>query len=435
MPLGRRLVRGAFAGLLMTGLAMVLGIANSVLLGRVLGPEGYGLYSFAMILVGMVSVPFWYGMTILLTREAGRVVATGTQADMGVLLAWCYGWTLRIALIVTISAALALWMFGDLLGPQRLAVCLAALPMIGLSMLMPVSSTLLRGVGGLVRSQFCDLVARPSLSLLAVLVLLAVFAHTGLGASGALVAQSTAIAGATLLSSYWLMLGWRELPTASKSPAITYTGRFRFRSLIAFSTFATLGSGFAAVDSLFLTTIEGNTALGIYRIAMIGVQLVTSLTAAINITVQPSIASLYAAGDHGRLQRLLTANARATLLMAALPVTILAVFAEPLLRLGFGSAYAAGAQALAIAALGQLLVSLAGPVTNLLTMTGNERTAIACLLAGIVLNVVLCTVLIPRFGMSGAAVATTAGGLLWTVLMSLSERRLTGLTSSVFGAR
>lgn len=434
-PLGRRLARGAAASIVMTGASMLLGIANSVLLGRLLGPESYGLYSFAMLLVGIATVPFWYGMTTLLTRETGRVVATGNRGDMGVLLNWCFGWTGRVALVVSAATALLLWLTGPWIGPTRLAACLVALPLIGLSMLMPINSTLLRGVGGLVRSQFCDLIARPSLSLLALLLMVAMLGRYGLSASSGLVAQSLAVAGASMLSGYWLFQGWREMPVTARAGLEPYAGRYRFRGLLVFSAFASLAAFYGSIDGLLLNWLAGNATLGIYRIAMVGVQLITGFVAAINTIVQPSIASLHAAGDKDRLQRLLTTNARVTVLLAAPPVAILALFGQPLLSFGFGDAYGAGAPALAIAALGQLAVSLAGPVMNLLILTGNERTALRCLFSGTVANCGLCLLLIPSLGMSGAAIATTAGGVVWMVLMSANERRLTGLTSSVFGAR
>jgi len=435
MPLGRRLVRGATASLMMTGASMLLGIANSVLLGRLLGPEGFGLYSFAMLLISVASVPFWFGMSTLLTRETGRVVASGTRRDMGVLLNWSYRWTVRVAFVATVAAAALLWFFGSLIGPVRQVVCLMGLPLIGLSMLMPINSTLLRGVGGLVRSQFCDLIARPSLSLLAILLLVAVFGHNVLTANAGLLAQTLAVAGASALSGYWFLRGWREMPLAARADAEPYVGRFRFRGLLTFSAYASLATFYGSIDGLLLNSLDGNATLGIYRIAMVGVQLISGIPLAINTIAQPSIASLHAAGDHHRLQRLLTTIARVTAVLEAFPVAVLALFGQPLLSLGFGPGYAAGAPALAISAIGQLLMALAGPVASLLTLTGNERTALLCLLAGTICSGVLCLLLIPSLGMSGAAIATTSGGLLWTGLMALSERRLTGLTSTVFGVR
>ena len=435
MPLGRRLVRGALASLFMTGLSVVLGLANSVLLGRLLGPENFGLYSFAMILVIIIAAPFTFGMVTLLTRETGRVMVSGKRSDMGVLLDWTYRRTGWVAFLATASAAVLAIVGANALGSGRAIACLVALPMIGLSMVMPINSALLRGVGGLVRSQFCDLVARPSLNLIALLALLAVLGGQGLNASVALIAQILAVCGATALSGYWLYLGWRELPNAPRPDAPAYVAAFRLRAILAFSAFASLSAIFSSVDSLLLNLFVGNATLGVYRVAMVGVQLIIGFTAAINTIVQPSIASLYAAGDSARLQRLLTANARATVVLAAIPVAVLAFFAAPLLRLGFGAAYVPGASALMIAAFGQLLAALAGPVANLLVLTGNERTALRCLVAGTALNAGLCLVLIPRFGMSGAAVSTSAGLVLTATLMSLRERDLTGLSSSVFGPR
>jgi len=76
---------------------------------------------------------------------------------------------------------------------------------------------------------------------------------------------------------------------------------------------------------------------------------------------------------------------------------------------------------------------MAGPSTNLMTLTGNEKSAFGCLLAGTVLSAVLCLALIPWFGMIGAAIGNSLGLIVLSVLMTLSAHRLTGLRSSVFG--
>jgi len=435
MPLGRRLVRGALASLGMTGVSIFLGLVNSVLSSRLLGPENYGLYSFAMLLTAIATVPFWFGMTTLLTRETGRVVASGTRADMTVLLRWCFSLTFKVVLAVTTIAGALAWLAQGQLGAARYSICLLALPMIGLSVIMPINITVLRGIGGLVRSQFCDLVARPSINVIALVIGLAILGRQGLNANVGLAAQILAVLATSILSGFWLFQGWREMRASGPAQALPYSGTFRLRELLMFSAYATLGALYGSIDGLLLNAYEGNSALGIYRIALVGVQLIVGFTAAVNTIAQPSIASLYAAGDSQRLQRLLTATARSTALLAAIPVAILIIFAQPFLRFAFGAAYVAGAHVLAIAALGQLATAFAGPVANLLILTGHEKTALRCLLAGTALNAGLCLVLIPQFGMTGAAVASVLGGLLLIGLMSFSERRLTGLTSSIFGAR
>lgn len=430
MPLGKRLVRGAAASLVMTAASIMLGIASSVLLGRTLGPRHYGLYSLALLLIGMTTVPFFYGMTMLLTRETGKVMASGNRADMTGLLRWSYWVSALAALGVTVMAGALLWTLRGRLDPDFAKTGLLALPMIGLSILMPLNSTVLRGLGGLVRSQFCDLALRPALALLFVLIIAS--RHT-LGASSALIAQILAVAVTVTLSGWWLFLAWREMPQARKAgepPALT---PFRLKGLMTFSAVAAVTSFYGSIDSLLLGAIGGTASLGIYRIALVAVQLMPALTLAISTIVVPSIARLWAEGDRAKLQRLLTITSRATLALA-LPLGLVLILAgRPLLLFGFGDEFAAGAPALAICAAGQVLSATMGPVFNVYNMAGHEQTALRCMLAGAAINAGLCLVLIAPLGPTGAALAATAGNLVTTGLMARNERRLTGVTSSILG--
>ena len=430
MPLGKRLVRGAAASLVMTAASIVLGIASSVLLGRTLGPQHYGLYSLAQLLISMTTVPFFYGMTMLMTRETGKVMANGTRADMTGLLRWSYRVSALAALSVTVMAGVLLWMFRGRMEPDVIKTGLLSLPMIGLSILMPLNSTVLRGLGGLVRSQFCDLVLRPALALLFVLMIAS--QHT-LGASSALIAQNLAIAATVTLSGWWLFLAWREMPQVRKGDKQSAVGPFRLRGLLTFSAVAAVTSFYSSIDSLLLGAIGGTASLGIYRIALVAVQLMSALTLAISTIVVPSIARLWAEGDRVKLQRLLTITSRAALALVLPLCVILMLAGRPLLRFGFGGDFAAGAPALAICAAGQLLTAMMGPVFNVYNMTGHEQTALRCMLAGAAVNAGFCLVLISPLGPTGAALAATAGSLVTTGLMAWNERRLTGVTSSVLG--
>ena len=434
MPQGRRLVRGAVASLVMTAVSIVFGVASSVLLGRSLGPSGYGLYSLAMLLIGTVTGPIWYGMATLLTRETGRILAAGTRGDMGDLLRRSYGLALLIAALLTVAAVAVLLTFGPQLGAEQFATGMVALPLIVLSIMMPLNSTLLRGLGGLVRSQFCDLTLRP---LLAIAVLLALWEGSGAGlrAGQGLFAQELAIVGASALSGFWLLRGWQELPVRSRRNAPPFVSGFLPRNLIAFCAFAAAGALYSSIDSLLLGALKGNSELGVYRVALIAVQLISGFIQAINTIVLPTIARLHAEGDRVRLQRLLTLTSRAMWLLSAAPVLVLVVFGGDVLAFGFGPAYAAGAPALAIVSAGLLVSGLAGPVGSVFNMTGRESVALAGILAAALVNALLCLLLIPPLGITGAAISATTGAVCLNAFLTRLEPGLTGVSSAVFPRR
>ena len=69
----------------------------------------------------------------------------------------------------------------------------------------------------------------------------------------------------------------------------------------------------------------------------------------------------------------------------------------------------------------------------LLTMTGHEQVATKVIGGSALLNVVLNLVLIPRLGLTGAAIATTIATAMRSLVLSLYVRRLLGYDATAFG--
>jgi O-antigen/teichoic acid export membrane protein len=77
-----------------------------------------------------------------------------------------------------------------------------------------------------------------------------------------------------------------------------------------------------------------------------------------------------------------------------------------LLTTVFGAAFSSGTTSLAILAAGQLINAATGPVGVLLNMTGRERKTARGHAVALGVQLVSGVVLIPRWGVEGAAAAT-----------------------------
>ena len=77
--------------------------------------------------------------------------------------------------------------------------------------------------------------------------------------------------------------------------------------------------------------------------------------------------------------------------------------------------------------LGQLANGLCGPVAVVLNMTGKQTLAIRALGVAAAMDVVLLVVLVPNFGLTGAASATAVCTLIWNASMLIYVRRDLGI--------
>ena len=121
-------------------------------------------------------------------------------------------------------------------------------------------------------------------------------------------------------------------------------------------------------------------------------------------------------------------------LLIAVPLVLLQVFAGGLLiRVIFGVEYQPAHVPLSILALGQLVNACFGLVGMLLTMTSHEQATARGLALAAGLNIVLNLLLIPSFGIGGAAAATALSLAAWNLLLWNSARRLLGINTLAIG--
>ena len=93
----------------------------------------------------------------------------------------------------------------------------------------------------------------------------------------------------------------------------------------------------------------------------------------------------------------------------ALPFVLPMVVAPGLVMSLFGAEFRNGSAVLVLLALGQYVNVATGSVGNLLMMTGHERIIRNITFAAAATNIGLCVLLIPRFGITGAAIGTSVG--------------------------
>ena len=172
-------------------------------------------------------------------------------------------------------------------------------------------------------------------------------------------------------------------------------------------------------DLLLLSHLRDATEVGIYGAASRAVTIGTFALQAIRLAIAPQISRLLARGDRAQAQ---TVYQTATwwLIVVSWPLFLsLAVFGSALLGV-FGSGFDQGATALAILSMAMLVNLGTGNVTVVLLMGGKSSWNLLNTAVALVLNVGLNLVLIPRFGMEGAAIAW-AVSIIVDNLMALTE--------------
>ncbi len=421
-----QLIRGGIGSMAVKIASLLLNLVVAILLARLLGPAGYGTYAFALSIITLLAIPAMFGVPNLLVREVAKYQLHEQWSLLRGALRRSHQAVATMALIIATLALLVMLGQGDPLadpGRMTFAIGLLLMPLLALNHLRGAA---LRGLRRVVQGQLAPMVIMPAM--------LALFAAAfalawPLSPSLAMLAHVAAALGALLVGS-WLLA--RALPAPVRTATPAYRTREWLAGVLPFSLIAGIQIINNQTDLVMVGLLIDNTAVGLYRVAVQGSVLVGFGLMALNMVIGPHITRLYQQEDRQRLQRMAQASARVVLLIALPVAVVFALFGDTLLDLVFGSEYRGAHAALAILAVGQLCNAAAGSVGLLLNMSGYERLTAWGVGCAAIVNVILNLLLIPRFGINGAAIATAVTLACWNGLLVIAVRRKLQINSTAF---
>ncbi|MHB9111533.1 MAG: flippase [Thermoleophilia bacterium] len=162
------------------------------------------------------------------------------------------------------------------------------------------------------------------------------------------------------------------------------------------------------VDTLILGYLGSPENVGIYgvalKISVIGAKIITAFA----IVFTPIIADLWNQGRIAELKELYITVSRWIFMLSVPIFLLLTLFSDSLMHI-FGSNFVAGSAALVFLAFGQLLNASTGAAGIMLLMSGHSRLELLNVTVTLAVNVMLCFLLIPHYGIIGAAIAHLSG--------------------------
>lgn len=161
------------------------------------------------------------------------------------------------------------------------------------------------------------------------------------------------------------------------------------------------------LDIVLLRLLVGSSETGFYRAALVVAEFLWFVPIAIQITLLHSTSQLWIDERYERLTSIGSRAVRYTLLITLLLVLGVAGLAEPFLTFYFGPEFDGAVMPLLLLLPGALGFALARPVFAINQGQENLYLLVAVTAVAALSNAVLNLALIPRFGTSGAAVATS----------------------------
>jgi len=421
-----RAQRRALTAFVIRIFSAAIAFVSQIVLARLMGEFEYGIFAFVWVLVVLAGNLSCLGFHTSVIRFLHQHRARGELATVR-------GLNLAVRLVALVSASavaglgfLFLYVFGDTVEAYYLvpiALAFFTMPMIALGDVLDGTA---RSNGWTVTALSPTYLIRPALIL--AFMLLAIW----LGAPQTAVTAMQAALAATYVTTLSQLLRLTLRLRREYGPGAK---RFELGAWFRYSLplFLVDGIGFLLTnaDVVVVGIYLPPDQVGIYYAAAKTIVLVQFVYFSIKAAAGPRFSAIMAEGDMPALAAFAGQMARWSF-WPSLAVGLAALAAGELLLSLFGSAFTAGYWLMAILFAGILAKSLVGPGEVLLSMAGRQNLCVLLYAATLAASVGLYVVLIPRLGLTGAALATAAGMMIEAVLLHIAVRRTLGIVLFAF---
>lgn len=389
-----------------------------MVLARWLGPAALGLYALGWGAFRLLTLPATLGINNGIQHFGSICRSRGGAGGERLLRR-----ALRVTLVCGTATGLALLAVSPWLA-ERLSEDPRLLPVLQIfAVALPFAAMLRVGAAAtrvrqdLRASVVLEDFGQPFLFSVLAVVLLAV----GGGVLGAALASGMSFVFVAFPARIWARKWFPRAPDgAPRSPAIVGTSAL-VRYSVPTALAGTIGVTMTWLDRLLVGYYLPTESVGWYQVAAQASGAFAVVLGAFNAILAPMIAGLLAGGERSRLQELYRVATKWGALAVLPGAALCLLFPEVSIEAIFGDAYLPAAAPLVILVLGQLVTAATGAVGYLLMMGGRQNAWLALSLAALGADCILNVLLIPRFGLEGAAVATTISvallfvGGLWMV--------------------
>jgi O-antigen/teichoic acid export membrane protein len=391
------MIRGSTLNLLGTVCSQIALLLVTIIVARKLGRVGIGAYAQAYAVFALL-VPLSFGG---LAPALTRFIAVGlAEGDLGWVRGTVHlGLTIMTAVAVLLGGALFLaapWLVEEVFHNPALVTAIRFSAMtVPLAAFTGAALAVTQGYRRMRSYALINLVVQPLTQL--VLTALLLLLHTGLrGVMTALVASYVV---AAVLAAFALR---RVAGPLTARPTYRTRELLRFSVVLWMASLATTGLIWA--DTILLGIFRTTGEVGVYNVATRLVALATFVMGPITTAFAPRIAHLHHRRRMSTLQHTYRA-ATGWIVRLSLPAFVV-LLALPRELLGYlGKGFAVGATVTMVLAAGKLVDAATGPCAMVLNMAGRPAVNMLDNVAVLVGNIVLNLVLIPRYGIVGAAIA------------------------------
>jgi O-antigen/teichoic acid export membrane protein len=397
-------------------LGLILSYAFIVIVSRCFGAESYGRFSIAFTILNIFSLVFALGIpdaTIKIVSDKSINSKFNFRTTSLVLL--IFSAIVGSLILYSISEFLSNFYKDENLKRYFIISAITLPPLI----ILRLNYETLRGKNEIIRFGFLSHVIPFFLA--SILIIIAFYYYNSVDDSIVIIAYAIGIVVAFILSVFWIK--------KVNNPQLNLK-RYSAKQLMHYSFPMLATSSFIFImgwtDTLMLAYYNDKADVGIYnvviRIARIAIIAITS----VNLVLAPKISELYSNSEFGKMKQLIAKSTK-LIFIVTLPLVIIIILANKLVLSIFGDEFISGGVALIVVMLSQLFNAISGSSGQVMNMTGNHKMLRNFTIYSAILNIALNLLLIPSYGILGAAIATASSIIVLNLSSAVFVKRILGI--------
>lgn len=418
-------IRGAGVVMAIRVIGAGLAFLSQVFLARVMGTFEFGLFSYAFVLLTVLSVLAPFGTDWAVLRFIPEYVAKKRWRRLEGVFRGSVAFVALVSVVIALVAAALIYLFSARIGEHYVVPLYLALVSLPLFALFQIYVNFARAFGWAALAYTPQYILRPAFLMVLVAVLLVVSVPPT--ATAVLVVS---LGASALAFAAQALIFHRRKPHVARPAAPAYHGRawltvaFSMAMFNGFQLIATYG------DVLILGNFVEPDKIGIYNAAVRTASIINFVLMAMSATATPKYAELYARNRHDELRAYVTHTAR-WIFWPSLAGAVVLLLAGRYILLAFGPAFVEGYPVLVILVLSNLVLAATGNVDSLLNMTGHQRVCARIMVWSGIAFIALNFALIPYLGVLGAALAVWASLTLKFAWMVVVAKKRLGILALV----
>ncbi|WP_452232827.1 flippase [Lacinutrix sp. MEBiC02595] len=183
-------------------------------------------------------------------------------------------------------------------------------------------------------------------------------------------------------------------------------------------------------DTLMLGYYNDKADVGIYSVVIKIARIAIIVLTSVNLVLAPKISELYSKSEHDKMKELIR-KATKIIFITTAPMVGLILIANKFVLGLFGDEFIIGSTALIVIMLAQLFNAMTGSVGQVMNMTGNHKKLRDFTIISVILNIVLNLILIPLYGILGAAIATATSSVVINIISVIFVKRRLGIITYI----